>query len=85
MKHTKGEWRIDPSNKISIIDSHTEGFNNLIAQTNGKKGQERDANAKLIAAAPDLLEFVIRMVSESNFIDESEKTEAIELIQKATA
>lgn len=59
MKHTKGEWKIDPLNDISIIDSSGDRLEQLICQTNGKGGEERKANAKLIAAAPDLLEALI--------------------------
>lgn len=35
-------------------------------------------------AALDMFEFITRMVSESNFIDEQDKQEAINLINKAT-
>jgi len=35
-------------------------------------------------AAPDLLEFINRMISEDNFINQHDKEDAINLIKKAT-
>lgn len=76
-KHTKGEWKIDPYNKYSIIDSTTSGFEALVAQANGKKEEERIANAKLIAAAPELLEALIESREQIkhmfNMIDNTKK------------
>lgn len=56
-KGTKGLWKIDPLNEISIIDCSGDNMSQLVCQTNGKwDRKEKLANAKLIAAAPELLE-----------------------------
>jgi len=86
MKHTKGEWKINPFNKLSIIDSFTDGYGNLIAQVNGKEGEEREANAALIAAAPELLEALIeltyQLTGEQEAEDELEKSLGITLAMR---
>ena len=70
-KHTPGPWRLDPSDSRMIWgacdpdDVSTNGFGYPVASIEqprqwmiaGKPGfAEREANARLIAAAPDLLE-----------------------------
>lgn len=56
MKHTKGEWYIDTrlGLKLPKIRSsvHTEGQGICLMNA----GKEAEANAKIIAAAPELLE-----------------------------
>ena len=86
-KGTKGEWKINKSNEISIIDNSGDYFNELICQTNGKSGDERKANAKLIAAAPDLLEAcneLIELLSFHGYNNATEIYNAKEAIKKVT-
>ena len=49
-------------NHASIIDDSQDLISQLICQTNGKSGEEKEANAKLIAAAPDLLQALTEML-----------------------
>lgn len=51
-KHTSGPWVI---NKLEVND--TDGNNRLVAMVNGGRIKaESEANAQLIAAAPEMLE-----------------------------
>lgn len=62
MKHTKGEWEITGESYGNYITVGNENRKTIaripwISQTDVDNGSEEDsANAKLIAAAPDLLE-----------------------------
>jgi len=61
MKHTPGPWKLDlqetyewPTEEIEIMDNDGDGFiAKVYAHTNI---ETQKANARLIAAAPDLLE-----------------------------
>lgn len=59
-KHTKGEWGIRFKRRIGYNASHTiiyadkEGIAEIICEFDGQNKQI-EANAKLIAAAPELL------------------------------
>ena len=59
MKHTEGPWAIDhelPPNTRSIV-ARTTGYIGISANTNGPHNENEDpANARLIAAAPEMLE-----------------------------
>lgn len=62
MKHTKGEWRIFPSsNKLIQINSEKMHSVCDVWAINGESKEELEANAKLIAAAPYLLEALIEV------------------------
>ncbi len=54
MKHTKGEWKIEKSSLDVYVDEKIDELPSLIASC-AHIGNEIEANAKLIAAAPDLL------------------------------
>ena len=66
---TKGEWKKDPMNSLSIIDGSGDRFHQLIAQANGKSGLEARANLQLITAAPDLLEAINYWLENHNESD----------------
>jgi len=51
-KGTKGEWWVSNSNEILSMPSQCKISNNI----SGWSPEEAESNAKLIAAAPDLLE-----------------------------
>lgn len=59
---------------------------NIIGCTfNELSDAENEANAKLMAAAPAMLEFINRMASEKNFMDPEQFEEAQALVNQATA
>lgn len=59
-KYTKGEWKLT-NNPAELIDKNLyqdkvyDEENNLLAKTYAENAVEAEANAKLIAAAPELL------------------------------
>jgi len=57
MKHTDGPWTAEPSVKGGYNIRDTDGNVPGIARTYGRYGAEEDeANARLIAACPDMYE-----------------------------
>lgn len=92
-KHTKGEW---------VLDVAPTSLESTITSTNGKRicdvksyrdicfndpcEEERDANAKLIAAAPELLESLIELTDALKYEFGRDLTylKAISAIKKAT-
>ena len=67
MKHTKGEWSFTRSDKhfhiIEYLDAY--GLPNELAKTHIMVDKERsEANAKLIASAPELLKIARLMRGE---------------------
>lgn len=55
-KFTKGPWTA--ADEVVVVTPHTHGYSTWIANcaVGGASGDERKANAKLVAAAPSLLE-----------------------------
>ncbi len=88
---TKGEWNVgfeDFTSKYEVPYVEVNSGAKLIAKaTYGKDTKEREANAKLIAAAPILLENLIRCVDrleENGFGSMSAVERAKKAIKKAT-
>jgi len=101
MKHTKGEWKvrfigedafieaIEPKNHIGKIEILMEDW----GEHNGYPKEQRDADAKLIAAAPSLLKALNNMLTvfEGDIMHPQGSIEAIrcsqarEAIKKATS
>ena len=86
-KHTPGPWRY-----MAGTHSHYDSEGKAIARVYGPRGidcSRRDANARLIAAAPDLLEALKGMLSRTdgqaiyNFM-EPQREAARAAIAKAT-
>lgn len=71
MKHTPGPWKTEGWGNIIVNDS--EG-NTLCLYPQGATHKQTQANAHLIAAAPELLEALIDLVNVSeNFPNELSK------------
>lgn len=58
MKHTQGTWKVS-SYAVGLTANVQDQDGETIAEVNGKSLKENHANAKLIAAAPELLEALI--------------------------
>lgn len=58
-KHTKGEWEGKFSQTDNSTVIRTKGSKYFIAALSRGRSEEIDSNAKLIAAAPDLLEALL--------------------------
>ena len=60
VKHTPGPWRVEPETEdqaLSIVAGENAGQDSetIIAEIEGTLGDCEEANARLIAAAPDML------------------------------
>lgn len=87
-KHTKGKWEVSGENKTFVYALNEKGTNSFSLNINndGKTSiEEQQANAKLIAHAPELLEalkYSLRMLKNSDAMYDKEYIE--ELIKSAT-
>ena len=57
-KHTPGPWRVDDNYVLCLYDGRPNNICRMLG-----RGDETEANARLIAAAPDLLEACEVMVA----------------------
>lgn len=57
--HTSGPWRVSKFNSMYVVAEN--GMQ--LARCSGSPGGEGEANARLIAAAPDMLE-ALRMIAD---------------------
>ncbi|MCF3462810.1 hypothetical protein GTY70_02805 [Stenotrophomonas maltophilia] len=71
-KHTKSPWNIEMNNhhtgSIATVYGCTDGYADIWSESwvdTGMPKEEHDANARLIAAAPDLLEALSKAVRET--------------------
>ena len=98
MNHTPAPWTFTPPEEWIIYDDHyqseciIEGDDMSIAELCGHVGEiETEANARLIAAAPELLDMLI---DAADWIEQAQKDfrledcgvleSSLEIIQKAT-
>ena len=92
-KFTKGQWVIDSD----FITVEVDGIDEVVCDLDPidvyptvyqRSEEEKDANAKLIAAAPELLEALIALVNGCLSDSESDKVvslrKAKQIIKKAT-
>lgn len=75
-QHTQGEWKAynnssvtENLNKVGVYYPHAGAYQCIAdcsyEATNGASGKEAEANARLIAAAPKLLEALERAVADA--------------------
>lgn len=69
MTHTQGKWEIK-SDPESILIHSPSGAISYIPHA-GKAVEEHEANAKLIAAAPELLEALTMLIEETELYNPS--------------
>ena len=78
--HTPGPWAIQiTGGKKEVVTGSTKG---LWATIEGPNFQTRNANARLIATAPELLAALQRLVHPS--ADDTDVTHALDVIARAT-
>ncbi len=64
-RHTPGPWSIGPSGKMIISGPRTDfAHGQVIASISAGPGKNTVANARLIAAAPDMLALLHRICDE---------------------
>lgn len=81
-KGTKGEWSIDKNPQYDHDIICDGGI--ICSFTFSDYKYEIEANAKLIAAAPEMLEMLIDLLEQDQLVSQSAQDSVIELIKKAT-
>jgi hypothetical protein len=66
-KHTPGPWKIDRQDDEVVMVDASSGP--AICDVYGDHNGERDANARLIAAAPDLYSALVELLDASNIAE----------------
>lgn len=87
MTHTPGIWWAEPHTKTeTLVMAAVDGGQEVVArvQSTGYAG-EMDANARLIAAAPDLLEALKRLTRDMETPRTRKATEAWDAARAAIA
>lgn len=82
LKHTPGKWEYEKTGKTFVV--FPKGLSSDIANIIDRVDKTTEANAKLIAAAPDLLEALIKIYDECKNKQCTIAETAIEAIKKAT-
>ena len=72
MKHTPGPWTYDRSGYSLYVNSGRELVTAL--SMDGKRLETSEANARLIAAAPDLLDALLMVLDDPNALDGRPRT-----------
>lgn len=60
-KHTKGEWLVYSSRTRMFVYAVVSGVTSLVATVLGCNAEEQKANARLIAAAPEMCELLAKL------------------------
>lgn len=82
-KHTQGEWAVNKYG--SVVDSKDRTIKVSGICIAGHTDEEVEANTKLIAAAPELLQILSEIVTPHGFNTQSSlKERALNIIAKAT-
>ena len=69
--HTPGPWAVEGPSSPKVESAVINGASGMVAYCHGRCYQEATANARLIAAAPDLLEACERVreqLAEQGFV-----------------
>ena len=88
-KHTKGKWEVSGENKTFVYALNEKGTNSFSLNINndGKTSiQEQQANAKLIAHAPEMINLLIELKETMRGFDgwSDEYNKISKLIKSAT-
>lgn len=89
-KFTKGPWRVDPGHKHDIQTSGGEFEIASVAGSVLRVGEKPDfdartANAHLIAAAPEMYEALVSLLTAIDVVQAIPGPKGLELRQKASA